>query len=258
MRSPLVLTAAVLVLVVSVGTGRAAIIHVPDDQPTIQLGIGSASSGDTVLIAPGTYTETLDFHGKAVTVGGRYLITGNPAAIDSTVIEGGGVRGPLVTFASGEDSLSVLAGLTLRNGSALRGAGVLCDLSSPRIVSCSFRSNEALSDGGGIYADESSPIVELCTFDVNTATNHSGGGFGVRYGSPRITGCVFTGNVAHDEGGAIFSEDSSAVITGNVIDGNTSAVTYAGGIMSRNCTSVIAGNVITNNHTYGHGGGLFY
>jgi predicted outer membrane repeat protein len=222
------------------------------------MGIGQATNGDTVLVAPGVYPETLDFQGKAITVGGRYLTTGNPACIDSTVVDGGEAYGPLATFASGEDSLSVLAGLTLRNGSALRGAGALCALSSPRIVSCTFRSNEAQSDGGGIYADEGSPIVEFCVFDGNRAANHSGGGFAVRHGSPRVSGCVFIGNLAHDEGGAIFSEDSSAHILDNVIDGNTSSVTYAGGVMSRNCTSVIAGNAFTNNHTYGHGGGLFY
>lgn len=258
MRRLLIFLSASVVVVGSVGVCQAGTVHVPGDQPTIQLGIGSASSGDTVLIAPGTYTETLDFHGKAVTVGGRYLITGNPASIDSTVIEGGGVRGPLVTFDTGEDSLSVLAGLTLQHGYASRGAGVLCDLSSPRIVGCVFRSNEAQDDGGGIYADEAGPIIELCVFDDNTAVNHSGGGFAVRNGWPRIAGCVFTGNDAHDEGGAIFSEESSAVILDNVIDGNTSAVTYAGGVMSRNCESVIARNAFTNNHTYGHGGGLFY
>ena len=258
MRTACTILAAVLVVAASGGVGRATVIHVPDDQPTIQMGISSSSNGDTILIAPGRYHETVTFLGKAVTVGSCYLTTGDPTCVDSTIIDGAGTQGPLVSFTSGEDSLSVLARLTLQNGYAYRGAGVLCDLSSPRIVGCAFRSNEAQNDGGGIYADEAGPIVELCVFDGNTAINHSGGGFGVRHGSPRIAGCVFTGNLAHDEGGAIFSEDSSAVILDNIIDGNTSSVTYAGGVMSRNCTSVIVGNAFTNNHTYGHGGGLFY
>lgn len=240
------------------GISHATIIEVPADEPSIQAGIVAASSGDTVLVAPDTYTEAVDFFGKPVVVGSRYLTTGDPSYIASTIIDGGGTLGPLVSFTSGEDSLSVLAGLTLQHGSASRGGGVLCEFSSPRVADCVILSNEALNDGGGIYARECGPIIESCRVEDNEAINHSGGGFGVRFGAPRIAGCVFSGNVAHDEGGGIFCEDSSPVITDNVVDGNGSTYTYGGGIMSRFCTSVLARNIITNNDTWGIGGGLFY
>lgn len=240
------------------GPSHATVIDVPADQPTIQAGIGAATNGDTVLVAPDTYSETIDFVGKPIVVGSLYLTTGDPAYVASTIIDGGGTAGPLASFTSGEDSLSVLVGFTLRHGSAFRGAGILCEYSSPRITDCAIHSNEALNDGGGIYARECGPIVENCRVEGNTAVSHSGGGFGVRLGSPRITGCAFIRNLAHEEGGAIFCEDASPVITDNVIDDNTSTVTYAGGIMSRNCTAVVARNVISNNDTNGIGGGLFY
>lgn len=256
-RAPISTIAAMLTAMLA-GFCSGSVINVPDDYDTIQLGISNASTGDTVLIAPGTYSETVDFLGRAVTVGSWYLTTGDPSYVDVTIIDGGGTDGPLVTFDSGEDTLSVLAGLALRDGRASDGGGILCEFSSPRISSCVLSSNYAAHDGGGAYVREGSPVVEDCLFEANEAAGNAGGGFGVRHGSPRIEGCVFSGNIAVYEGGAIFCEDSSPVIRDNVVDGNTSSVTYAGGIMSRNCVCVIRDNVISNNHTYGIGGGLFY
>ena len=43
-------------------------IHVLADQPTIQTAINAADNGDTVLAVPGTYSENINFNGKAITV----------------------------------------------------------------------------------------------------------------------------------------------------------------------------------------------
>ena len=57
-------------------------IHVPGDQATIQGAINVANNGDTVLVAPGTYYENINFNGKAITV----TSSGGPSV---TIIDGG-------------------------------------------------------------------------------------------------------------------------------------------------------------------------
>jgi len=96
---PAVVVAALFVaslLSVSVPRSVAAstILHVPGDYPTIQAAIDAAVAGDTVLVDPGTYVETINFRGKAITVKSAY----GPKV---TFIDGNR-RGSVVTFDSRE------------------------------------------------------------------------------------------------------------------------------------------------------------
>src|SRR3954468_22809962 len=51
--------------VLAAGSASAqGILHLPADVPTIQGAIAKAAAGDTVVVAPGTYAEHLDFLGK--------------------------------------------------------------------------------------------------------------------------------------------------------------------------------------------------
>lgn len=83
-----ILTLLGMTLVSASGTAR--VIHVPGDYAMIQDAIVAAARGDTVLVAPGTYVENLDFLGKAITV--RSDADGDPAthdlAVATTIVDG--------------------------------------------------------------------------------------------------------------------------------------------------------------------------
>jgi hypothetical protein len=80
---------SVLVSLVAVGSARAAVVCVPNvavdgsctsSAASIQLAIDAASAGDTVLVGPGTYVET-------VTAGHGGVVAGAPGIdIDKAII----------------------------------------------------------------------------------------------------------------------------------------------------------------------------
>jgi hypothetical protein len=140
MKTILLLTA------LSICSGLAAqIIHVPDDQPTIQQGIYAASDGDTVLVDEGTYYENISFWGKAITVASRFIMDGDTGHISNTIINGSQPvmpdYGSVVTFEMGEDTTSFLCGFTITGGSGtwisyvpiVTGGGILCNNSGATI-----------------------------------------------------------------------------------------------------------------------------
>ena len=56
------------VVAVPITVHAATTINVPANYPTIQEAIGAAVNSDTIVVAPGTYNELINFNGKAITV----------------------------------------------------------------------------------------------------------------------------------------------------------------------------------------------
>lgn len=67
-------------------------LKVPAQYKTIQAAIDAALNNDTVSVAPATYTEFIDFKGKAVRVCSE-------AGARMTTIVGATASGPVVSFA---------------------------------------------------------------------------------------------------------------------------------------------------------------
>src|ERR1700722_17142951 len=89
----LVFSSLLLSLLISEPAVAQTIIHVPGDVPTIQGAINQAQNGDTILVAPGTYDENINFDGKSITITSDST---NGGSATNTIINGS--EGPTVTF----------------------------------------------------------------------------------------------------------------------------------------------------------------
>jgi parallel beta-helix repeat protein len=268
-RTPFVMTLCVAVFLFVATSFAQNTINVPGDQPTIQGAINAANNGDTVLIAPGTYYENINFNGKAVTV----TSSGGPSV---TIIDGG-QNGSVVTFDSGETMSSGLNGVAIRNGYASyngsydsgRGGGIQIMNSSPTVTGNLISNNSALC-GMGIHIDGGSPVIKNNTISNNTQPSNDGGcggggieatGSSTSPSSPLIEGNVITNNNLNAGGGGfgggIYVYDfSQPTIRNNVIKGNTA---YNGGgiAISSSLGTVVVQNLIANNTSLYTGAGLY-
>ncbi|MCF8378165.1 MAG: T9SS type A sorting domain-containing protein [Bacteroidales bacterium] len=210
---------------------QATIIHVPDDQPTIQQAIDFAQNGDTILVSPGTYFENINYHGKNVFVASNYIFNNDLSFIHSTIIDGSQPLQPdtasCVLIVSGEDSTAVLTGFTLTGGT-----GTLWE--------DEHNLNHWYTEGGGILIQYSSPTIKNNIIRENLATNVP-------------SGATSAG------GGAIRSGDSNPYILNNLILNNQGR--YGAGIVLNFSGAVIKNNIIAYNfggQDYGGGGIWFY
>ncbi|HWR81998.1 MAG TPA: right-handed parallel beta-helix repeat-containing protein, partial [Candidatus Deferrimicrobium sp.] len=212
---------AALILFLSTKT-FGAVIHVPADQPTVQAGINAATSGDTVVVAPGTYVENIDFGFKSLVVSSHFLFDQDPAYILSTTMDGSSPTHPdtasVVLIAGTQDSTTVLQGFTITHGTGTvwtdpHGAGI-------------YR------EGGGILIEYSSPIIRYNRIIDNEAVQvrpgvSSAGGGGIRAGdgNPHILNNVISNNRGR-YGGGIVLNFASGVIKNNVVAYNTGGEDY--------------------------------
>ena len=226
----------------------ASVITVPGSFNTIQEAIIASSSGDTVIVTPGTYFENINFYGKNIVVTSLFYLTGDISYITSTIINGSNPLNPdtgsCVIFNSFEDSAAILQGFTITGGTGtvwfdIHGAGT-------------FR------EGGGILIENSSPTIRHNFITGNVVTDMSGvistGGGGIRVGdgNPEIINNVITHNEARYGAGIVLNY-TGCVIRNNIISSNTGGQDYFGGSgiwINNNMPAspkIIENNTIVNN-----------
>jgi parallel beta-helix repeat protein len=248
--------------------GRGTTAACDDETPafsTVGGAIAASVPGDTIRVCPGTYLETVNFLGKAIT-----LESTDGAAV--TMLDGGRA-GSVATFASGEGPGAVLRGFTLQNGRAPMsspsfgdGGGIRIQSASPTITENVIADNQGCV-GPGISIRFGSPSIRRNSVLRNSQFGCSGGTGGggiaiVGASSAQILDNVIADNVltSADGGGIALFAAGTPVIRGNVIRGNTatglSPCARGGGISLVNVSdATITGNLITQNSA-GCGGGV--
>jgi len=221
------------------------VIRIPNDFATIQEGISNAQEGDTVLVQPGTYVENINFNGKKILLGSLFITAGDTSFIRQTIIDGGG-SGNVVVFNSAEDSLSVLSGFTLINGSAIagptgplilkNGGGIYCESASPRLNNLHILNNHATYGGGISLRSNSNPIIEYSLISNNSAEANGGG--------ISIAGDTF-----------LPTKTKPFIKNSNII--YNTAVGHGGGIYSAHAQPYLVNSIVRSNHA-NRGGGLYY
>jgi len=200
-------------------------IYVDDDGPAdfnnIQAGIDASTDGDTILIAPGTYTgegnRDINFTGKTITV--KSENGAQTCIIDCQGSEEEQHRG--FNIYSEKNTYATLDGFTIINGCVDdNGGAVLCG-NNALVRNCVITNNNA-EYGGGIYAGES--IIVNCIITFNKAHRKGGGIYATR-GSPFFINCTIVGNRALENGGGIAcGVRGTTTMTNCIIVGNRASL----------------------------------
>jgi hypothetical protein len=174
-----------LVAMLATAPALAHIINVPQDYSTIQAGVDASVSGDTVLVASGTYIEAINFNGRSIA-----LIS--QSGSDSTVLESPDGTTSIIMLSNGEGPGTIIEGFILQ--------GINGNLNHSTAI---FVSNGA------------EPLIKNNVFQNNIG--HNGAAISILNGGrPRISDNVFANNRA-DFGDCIYIDNASADIDNNIL-----------------------------------------
>ncbi len=205
--------------------------------------INAAAPGDTTIIPAGT----INLLAGVLAISKSLTIQGAGAGV--TIIDGGRIDG---VFNISSGSAVAISGLSIRNGKAAVGGGIL-NAGTATLTNVTISGNttgEGGGQGGGIHNAFSMTLTNVA-ISGNTAGGFGGGISNAR--SATLTNVTISGNTA-PIGGGLFNEGTAMTLTNVTISGNTA--NEGGGIdTSPNATLT---NVTIVGNTAGVGGGISY
>jgi hypothetical protein len=254
---------------------------------TIQAAVNAAVNGNTVRVAAGVYTESIDIIGKVITIEGGYDSACTSLTSGLTQVHAS-VSGSVVDVSGA--SVLTLRNLNLTGGTSF-GAGVDV-LGGARVtLSNTDVHGNAGSSGGGMYVGSTSVITYTNDSDIysNTATGYgggaiiygrlsgfisssdvyqnsavNGGGIAVFGGTVQLDNADVVANTASNFGGGFFVSNGGVItLTNSVFVGETApccqSAATGGGIYANASHVFLVGSAtsVLNNTATNAGGGLY-
>ena len=221
------------------------VIHVPQDQPTIQAAIDASMDGYTVIVDTGIYYENINFNGKAITVTSYFMYTHDSADLINTIIDGSQPldpdKGSVVTITNVGDTTAVLSGFTIKHGSGTHinngryGGGIYCLLGAKvihNIIKNNYIDLDFAALGGGVYAAGSGALPIFVLKDNI-----------IQYNNVHATGSLWGAF-----GGGVACRTVTGVFENKFIDSNNiTGRPYGCGIFLQLCNGKIKNNKINYN-----------
>jgi hypothetical protein len=214
---------------------------------TIGHAISLASSGDSIIVAAATYTESL-------TIGISLNIIGSGSS--TTIIDGGGKQRVLY-ISQGNVNLS---GVTIRNGFAQRSGGGILNAGTLSVTASTISGNKAVvgfclyrqictAVGGGISNGNSLTISD------STLVGNSAEGLVMHFGG----NCSIFNNYCLAYGGGIFNQGKMMISNSTLADnsawsGSGGACCGGGGIFNQG-SAIVSNSTLSGNS--GRGSDIF-
>ncbi|MFA5831884.1 MAG: right-handed parallel beta-helix repeat-containing protein [Bacteroidota bacterium] len=261
------------------------IIRVPQDQPTIQKGINTASAGEIVLVSEGTFTENLVITKKQITVASLFFIDKDTSHISKTIIDGSAPSNPdsgSVISIRNVDTTVLITGFTITKGSGNKHVNPHWNPSTTALTCAGIEMNgggmtirhniitgntlkilppatEGWGGGIGVYDIDVPGSTTYSIIESNVISNNSiiggtqnGGGGIDMIGSGRIINNTILGNSSmysiNTAVQTIASKMDTAFIENNLIQGNSVINTMPGFVVGGSgMTANVRNNVIIDN-----------
>lgn len=191
------------------------------------------ASGVTAGECPaGSGSDTIDLNANTV-----LLTAALPEITTDTTLRNGGIQRDATAeqdfrLLTVRNASVTMADLSLSQGRAASGGGVLNDAGDLTIVDSSFTKNKATSSGGAVFNAAGSLTITNSSFSSNNASS-SGGAIASEGASAQLsmTGSSLSNNSAGSSGGAMAFLSGQGTLIGNTWSNNTS-VGLVGGLLN--------------------------